>query len=116
MHWFYVQIGCSGAEEPCQRSFLITTLPDLEQLISAQGKRYWLEQVQLVTPDHLNHLGRWMMEPLIEVSVARDGRDGSLGHIFRVEGDRCYSLHPSFGKRDLEITAVLFSASQHLQP
>lgn len=116
MHWFYVQIGCSGDDEPCQRSFLITTLSDLEQLVAAQGKRYWLEQVQLVTPGHLNHLGRWMMEPLIEVSVVRDDRDGSIGHVFRVEGDRCYSLHPSFGKQDLEITAVLFSASQHLQP
>lgn len=114
--WFYVQIGFTEAGESYRRLLLITAVTDLAQLVADQGERYWMEQVQLVTPDHVNKRGLWLMEPLIEVSVARDDRCGSLGHVFTVEGNRCYSLHPSFGKRDLQTTEVVFSAAEHLRP
>ncbi len=113
--WFYVQIGCTEAGESFTRLLMITTVSDLEQMVAEQGQHFWLEQVQLVTPGQVNKQGRWLMEPLIEVSVAQDDRDNSLGHVFKVEGDRCYSLHPSFGKRDLVTTEVVFSSSQHLR-
>lgn len=113
--WFYVQVGCKEAGECVSRLFMIASASDLAELINDQGKRYWVEQVNFVTPGHVNKQGRWLMEPLVEMSVARDESDGVLGHVFKVEGDRCYSLHPGFGKRELETTEVIFSASQHLR-
>jgi hypothetical protein len=51
---------------------LITAVADFVQLVADQGEGYWVEQIQLVTPAHVNKRGLWLMEPLIEVSVVRD--------------------------------------------
>lgn len=113
--WFYLQIVREHPGESYRSMLMISAVSELKDLLDAQSGHMWLEQAQLVSPDHFNGRGRWVMEPLLEVSVERDGRDGSLGHIFKVEGDRCYSTHPCSGETDFMSTQLIFSAAKHLR-
>ena len=113
--WFYLQVVREHPGESFRSMLMISTVSELKELLDSQNEHMWLEQAQLVTPDHFNGRGRWIMEPLLEVSLERDERDGSLGHIFKVEGDLSYSTHPNSGRADLMSSQLIFSAAKHLR-
>ncbi len=112
--WFYVQIARQDKREVIVSTLLLQHLHDLESVIKSQSKRAWVEQVQIVTPAHLNGQARWLMEPLEEVRLVQDNT-GNKGLLFKVENDVRYSLHPQRNLEDLALIKVLFSAESDLQ-
>jgi hypothetical protein len=113
--WFYLQIVQDDGEEAFRNMLMVPSVPLLEQVIAAQSDHVWLERALLVTPEHMNKVDRWMMEPLLEVSSIRDARGNELGHQYRVEGDRTYSTSASQRPDSRMITHVIFSAALHLR-
>lgn len=114
--WFYLETCAWDGADLFRRTLLVSQIEDLVELLAEQGDQFWLEQVLLVSPDHLNHQGRWAMELLSELCLSRDDQTGELGYVFKVEGGRSYSAHPGFGKGLLVDIEILFSRSTHLPP
>lgn len=94
---------------------MVPTTPLLEQVLAAQTNYVWLEQALLVTPDYMNQKGRWLMEPLLEVSSIRDERGNDLGYQYRVEGDRTYSTSEAPSLDGWPNKHLVFSAALHLR-
>ena len=112
--WFYVQIARQDKREVIVSTLLLQHIHDLESVIKSQSKCAWIEQVQIVTPAHLNGQARWLMEPLKEVHLVQDNT-GNKGLLFKVENDVRYSLHPHRNVEELALIKVLFSAESDLQ-
>lgn len=111
--WFYIQVARVDGIEVSSTMLMIATVPQFEQLLQQRSSQLWLEDVQLVSPGHLNGKGEWMLERLLEVYVAIDNQHGDPGHVFRVGENQSYTTHPcemAFLKRAFTI----FSASEHL--
>jgi hypothetical protein len=113
--WFYLQIVEDNGDEAFRSMLMVPSIPLLELFIAAQTETAWFEQAQLVTPQHINNRGRWMMEPLLEVSSILDTRGNELGHLFQVEGGHTYSSSASQHPDGRLSTHVVFSASLHLR-
>lgn len=112
--WFYLQMVEDDGKEAFRSMLMVPTLPFLEQIVAAKSDHAWIEQAQLVTPAHINKTGRWMMEPLLEVSAIRNEQGQELGYEYRVEGGRTYSIsadQPPDGQLN---THTIFSAALHL--
>ncbi|HCK4755010.1 TPA: hypothetical protein N0I71_006126, partial [Pseudomonas aeruginosa] len=92
--WFYLQVARRDRREVIASTLLLQHAHDLASIIESQSKHAWVEQVQIVTPAHLNGHSRWLMEPLKEVCVVKD-KAGVTGLLFKVENDVRYSLHPT---------------------
>jgi hypothetical protein len=111
--WFYVQIARRDKREVTASTLLLQYAHDLAWIIDNQSKHAWVEQVQIVTPAHLNGHSKWLMEPLLEVCVVQD-KAGVAGLLFKVENDVRYSLHPTRDLEKLLVINVLFSAESDL--
>ncbi len=112
--WFYVQIARLDGGEVTASTLLLQHIHDLESIIRSQSKRAWVEQVQIVTPAHLNGQARWLMEPLREAHLVQDNK-GTRGLVYKVENNVRYSLHPQRNLEELALIKVLFSAELDLQ-
>jgi hypothetical protein len=71
--WFYLQVVRRVGRENYASMLMMYHVHELKQFIDAQSNRVWVEQVQLVTPPHMNGQSIWLMEPL--------NRYGSPGRI-----------------------------------
>lgn len=111
--WFLVQIARRDMEDVIVNTLFLQYSHDLEHLVSQQTPEAWIEQVQIVTPAHLNGNAGWAMEPLREVCLMQD-RSGERGLVFRAENDTRYSLHSQRNLDDLILVKVLFSAESDL--
>ncbi|UNM22852.1 hypothetical protein K0P33_16055 [Pseudomonas sp. ArH3a] len=87
---------------------------ELKQYVDYQSTRTWIEQVQLVTPPHMNGQTRWLMEPLQQVSLVEAPTDGAHFLVFTVTSGSTYSLRDDL---DLKLPAfrVLFCAETDLR-
>lgn len=112
--WFYIEFIREEGDDRMSSMLMIPSVPALQRLLEEQDDRSWLGQALLVTPAHLNGSQHWMMEPLVEVSVAIDEKDNHLGYVYKVEGGRSYSTHPCSKEAELRTSHVVFSASNHL--
>ncbi|AKF99465.1 hypothetical protein AAER22_18665 [Pseudomonas aeruginosa] len=112
--WFYLQVARRDRREVIASTLLLQHAHDLASIIESQSKHAWVEQVQIVTPAHLNGHSRWLMEPLKEVCVVKD-KAGVTGLLFKVENDVRYSLHPTRDLDNLLVIKVLFSAETDLE-
>lgn len=113
--WLYVQIVRRNGRKAYQSMLLLNHAHDLRDIIDAQSNLIWVEQVQLVTPPYLNGQSRWLMEPLEEICVVRDGPDGIPGYLYKVANGVSYSMHCSSNRESLVETNVVFSAALHLR-
>ncbi len=113
--WFYIEFVRKKGDDSMSSMLMIPTVPALQRLLEEQDDRLWLAHASLVTPAHLNGSQRWMMEPLVEVSVAIDEKYDQEGYVYQVEGGRSYSTHPGSKQADLRTSHVIFSASKHLR-
>ena len=114
--WFYLQIARRHGRTAYQSTLMLHHAHDLRKIIDGQSNLTWVEQAQLVTPPHMNGQSRWLMEPLDEVCVVRDGPDGDPGYLYKVASGASYSMHPSNHKESLIVINLIFSAGQHLPP
>ncbi|MNG20976.1 hypothetical protein D3C84_1052870 [compost metagenome] len=60
----------------------------LQSLMSDQKQGMRMDSVLLVTPDHVNQSGRWMMEPL--ESIERFESSDGVAYAYLVQGNRTY--------------------------
>lgn len=112
--WFYLQVVEDDGKEAFRSMIMVPSTPLLEQIMAAKTDHAWLEQAQLVTPHHMNRMGRWMMEPLLEVSSIRNAQGQELGYLYRVEGGRTYSTSAELHLDGQLSTHTIFSAALHL--
>lgn len=112
--WFYLQMVEDDGKEAFRSMLMVPTLPLLEQIVEAKSDHAWIEQAQLVTPAHINKTGRWMMEPLLEVSVIRNEQGQEHGYEYVVEGNRTYSISADRLPDGQLNTHTIFSAALHL--
>lgn len=113
--WFYLQIVRRHGRKAYQSMLMLNHAHELRKIIEDQSNLAWVEQVQFVTPPHLNGQSMWLMEPLEEVCVVRDGPEGDPGYLYKVANGASYSMHPSNHKESLTVVNVIFSAGQHLR-
>ncbi|CAI9008930.1 Sulfatase domain-containing protein [Pseudomonas chlororaphis] len=86
--WLYVATTEPADDFDFHPMLMLSNERLLQSLISDQGQGLRLEGVLLVTPDHINHSGRWMMEPL--ESIVRFESAEGVAYAYHVQGDRTY--------------------------
>jgi hypothetical protein len=113
--WLYLQIVRRNSRRANQSMLMLNHAHELRDIIDTQSNAFWVEQVQLVSPPYLNGQSRWLMEPLEEICVVRDGPDGVPGYLYKVANGVSYSMHCSSNRESLVETNVVFSAALHLR-
>jgi len=83
--WFYIAV-VQPAEEFNTHSMLMVSNERLLASILSAGSQ--IESVLLVTPDHVNHQGRWVMEYL--EFVERHTSPAGWAYVYGVEGGKTY--------------------------
>ncbi len=86
--WFYVATQEQDGDFVQHPMLMLSNDQLLQSLVSDQETGLRVESVQLITPDHVNHAGRWMMEPL--ESILRFKSEEGIAYVYRVLGDRTY--------------------------
>ncbi|HIE3847294.1 TPA: hypothetical protein ACXNGQ_004540 [Pseudomonas aeruginosa] len=114
MPWFYMQVVHRSGRENFASMLMMYHAHELKQFIDAQSERVWVEEVQLVTPPHVNKQSTWLMEPLTMAGIATAPQDGSNVLVYQVASGTIYSLRDDLEK-NLAPYSVLFSAERDLQ-
>lgn len=112
--WFYIQVAHRSGRENFASMLMMYHAHELKQLVDAQSNRVWVEQVQLVTPPHVNRQSTWLMEPLTMAGIAADPQDGSYFLVYQVASGTVYSLRDDFDK-SLAPFSILFSDVRDLR-
>ncbi|HCE6123138.1 hypothetical protein OE424_34620 [Pseudomonas aeruginosa] len=86
--WFYVAAMEQGDDFPLHPMLMLSSDQLLQSLVRCQEDGLLLESVLLVSPDHVNKSGRWMMEPL-EAIFRYESPDG-VAYVYQVSGNRSY--------------------------
>lgn len=112
--WFYLQVVYSSGREDFASMLMLYHAHELKQCIDEQSHRMWVEQVQLVTPPHVNGHSTWLMEPLTMVGIVANPRDDSHFLIYQVASGTTYSLRNDV-KAGLKPFKILFSDERDLR-
>lgn len=112
--WFYLQVVRRAGRENYASMLMMYHAHELKQFIDAQSNRVWVEQVQLVTPPHMNGQSIWLMEPLTMAGIVMDPRDGSHFLIYQVARGVTYSLRDD-ADANLKPFRILFSGERDLR-
>ena len=112
--WFYLQVVRRVGRENYASMLMMYHVHELKQFIDAQSNRVWVEQVQLVTPPHMNGQSIWLMEPLTMAGIVMDPRDESHFFVYQVAGGATYSLRDD-ADANLKPFRVLFSGERDLR-
>lgn len=86
--WFYVAMTEAADGFDLHPMLMLSNERFLQSLMSDQKQGMRMESVLLVTPDHVNHSGRWMMEPL--ESVERFESPDGVAYAYLVQGEKTY--------------------------
>ncbi|AYK23495.1 MULTISPECIES: hypothetical protein [Pseudomonadaceae] len=113
--WFYLQIARRHGRQAYRSMLMLNHAHDLKKIIDDQSNLAWVEEVQLVTPAHVNGHSTWLMEPLKEICIVRDGPAGDPGYLYKVADGVSYSMHHRKNLEALIVTDVIFSAEMHLR-
>ena len=113
--WFYAELVSVCKEGSAASMLIIPSVAMLEQVLADLNANKWLTQVLVVTPSDLNGSDRWQMEPLIDLSIARNRQNKTLGYIFQVENGRVYTTCHQLNNLELELSVSIFSAAKHLR-
>lgn len=112
--WLYLQVVRRFGKENYTSMLMIYHAHELKQFVDEQSDQTWLEQVQLVTPPHMNGQSGWLMEPLTMAGIVVDPRDGSHFLVYQVESGAIYSLRDD-ADVSLEPFSILFSAENDIR-
>lgn len=113
--WFYIELVRDYGDDIVGSMLMIPTVPILQQMLLELDEYSWFAEAHLISPGYLRGGGNWVMEPLIEVSVAEDDTGTIQGYVYRVEGGACYSIQQAEDHDNLKITEVVFSAERDLR-
>lgn len=112
--WFYIQVVRRSGGEDYASMVMLYHAHELKQWIDNQSNRMRVEQVQMVTPPHINGQSTWLMEPLTMAGIAEDPSDFSHFLIYQVESGSIYSLRDNF-EVDINPFVILFSSERDLR-
>ncbi|MDP5764872.1 hypothetical protein [Pseudomonas aeruginosa] len=112
--WFYLQIVRCEGSEAFRGIMMINHAEDLKAIIDEQSPLAWLEQVQVVTPPHINGQSRWLMEPLEAIHII-DDQSGSEDVLYVLSNGSSYSIHLKQPPQDYVVVQTLFSAKRDLR-
>lgn len=86
--WFYVAAAEQSDDFTLRPMLMLSDDQLLRSLVEDQEGGLRMESVLLVTPDHVNQSGRWMMEPL--ESIVRFQSSEGVAYAYQVLGERTY--------------------------
>lgn len=84
--WFYMELVRDYGDDIVGSMLMIPTVSILQQMLSELDDRSWFTQAYLMSPGYLRGENRWVMEPLIEVSIAEDEANNLECYVYRVQG------------------------------
>lgn len=113
--WFYVATVTPGDDFALHPMLMMSNEQLLQSLLEDQEQGLRVESVLLVTPDHLNHSGGWLMEPL--ESIVRYESPEGMAYVYQVLGEKSYL----YGDADVAVREgsrgkTLFSTSMLSSP
>ncbi|GAD64899.1 Uncharacterised protein [Aquipseudomonas alcaligenes] len=71
--------------------YLVASEAELEQMLERVAAHAKVEDVQVITPAHLNGTGTWQMEPLAELVRISDTDEQVLGYDLKTASGVIYS-------------------------
>lgn len=113
--WFYLSVVRVGAVEQDTCMLMIQHAQDVVSLVRRETSRIRVEQVQIVTPGHMNGTDRWLMEPVKKISVLESPSLGGPCEAFEVDGGNCYALSGSGVLENATLIQVIFDAATDLE-
>lgn len=112
--WFYVSVMRIDSEGKGFSSMvMLSSVEQLEQMVTSQTEQEWIQEVFLVTPKYLNKGPGWKMERLLTASLIEDV-EGQLGPLYEVEEGQYYE--PSLtieDSADLHMKRVVYSQGEN---
>lgn len=113
--WFLVAAVQKQRKESFRRTFLITSTQELEWMLSSVSSKFWISDVQIVTPSYMNGGERWKMEPLLQARLCVDDQDDYQMLVYEVEGGEIYEDASGYDPAKFRTKQVIFSAEKHLR-
>lgn len=113
--WFYLSVVRVGALEPDTCMLMIQHARDVVSLVRRESSRMTIEQVQIVTPGHMNGTNRWLMEPVQKISILESPSLGGPCEVFEVDGGNRYTLSGFGVLENATLIQVIFDAATDLK-
>ncbi|HHM7088316.1 hypothetical protein ACP0I7_27605 [Pseudomonas aeruginosa] len=110
--WLLVTVtfddGCGFGD--CSEQWMVDNPETLEQLIDEFGEDRKVDYVQVATPPWMNHLGRWLVEPVQALMIGMH-EQGHGVHIYQLPCGRTYywGLRDEGEKEQISTKRVIFS-------
>jgi len=112
--WLYLQVVRRSGQENYASMLMMYHVHELKELVDAQSNRVWLEEVQVVTPPHMNGSPTWTMEPLSVAGIVADPKSGDHFAVYKTEAGSVYSLRDNIDP-NLPFFRVLFCAQRDIR-
>ena len=112
--WYYVnttyfRIGGNG-----RRSYLLTDVSALVNLIQETGEYFWIERVMVVVPPRMSGTECWKMHQLKELIAVVDNTDLiAVDYVYKLEDGFSYETRDKLEDATVTWRQVLFSEEQH---
>lgn len=113
--WFYLQVVRVGSSETGTSMLMVQHAKDLGEIVKCETPSWWLEQVQLVSPPHMNGKGQWLMEPLHKITIHESPSLGGLCECFEVADGSRYTIAGSEVLENATLLQVIFDAEIDLK-
>jgi hypothetical protein len=113
--WFYMELVRDYGDDIVGSMLMVPTVPILQRMLLELDDHSWFAQAYLMSPGYLRGEKSWVMEPLVEVSLAEGDANNLAGYIYKVEGGACYSIQHESTCGGLKTAEIIFSAERHLR-
>ncbi|SIR22101.1 hypothetical protein SAMN05216509_1121 [Pseudomonas sp. B10] len=113
--WFYMELVRDYGDDIVGSMLMVPTVPILQRMLLELDDHSWFSQAYLISPGYLRGEKSWVMEPLVEVSLAEGDANNLAGYIYKVEGGACYSIQHESTGGGLKTAEIIFSAERHLR-
>lgn len=113
--WFLAVAVHKLGKDSYSRTFLVTSVRELENMVKAVNPKFWLEEVQIASPKYLNGGESWKLEQLNQILLCVDEQDKYQMFIYEVEGGKIYEDSSGYEPAKFRTKEVIFSADKHLR-
>lgn len=104
--WFCVTLNIGKGRANWRTMYLVASEAELEQILKGVASNAKIENVQVITPAHLNGTGAWQMEALAELVRISDSDEKVLGYDLRTASGVIYSDRDHISTSDVERAQV----------
>lgn len=111
--WFYARLVHEEDGLQISHMLMLSSLELLKSALTQRKPSASIDEIQLVSPGYFNKSGRWLMEPLLELTEVVAGRGQAISHIFRVMGDRLYTQGQADGAAEQVRRTIYLAKTQN---